>query len=43
MLLDTGSWSAEWRRTDYPIDQAADAIEAAGLPRSLGERLYIGQ
>ena len=43
LLLDTASWSAEWRRTDYPIEQAASAIEAAGLPRSLAERLYIGQ
>ncbi|MDQ3644492.1 MAG: metallophosphatase family protein [Actinomycetota bacterium] len=43
LLLDTGSWSAEWRRTDYPVGQAADAIEAAGLPRSLGQRLFIGQ
>ena len=43
LLLDVGSWTAEWRRTEYPIAEAADAIEAAGLPRSLGERLYIGQ
>jgi len=43
MLLDTESWSAEWRRNDYPIEEAAKAIETAGLPRSLGERLYIGQ
>jgi predicted phosphodiesterase len=43
LLLDTGSWRAEWRRTDYPVEQAADAIEAAGLPRSLGQRLFIGQ
>ncbi len=43
LLLDTGSWSAQWRRTDYPIEQAAGAIALAGLPRSLGERLYIGQ
>ena len=43
MLLDVESWSAEWRRTEYAIDEAAGAIEEAGLPRSLGERLYIGQ
>jgi len=43
LLLDTGSWTAEWRRTEYPIQEAASAIEAAGLPRSLGDRLYIGQ
>ena len=43
MLLDPESWTAQWRRVEYPIAEAADAIEAAGLPRSLGERLYIGQ
>jgi len=43
MLLDPEGWTAEWRRVDYPIAEAADAIEAAGLPRSLGERLFIGQ
>jgi predicted phosphodiesterase len=43
LLLDTGSWVATWRRVEYRIDQAARAIEAAGLPRILGERLYSGQ
>ena len=43
MTLDTESWTAEWRRVEYPIDEAAGAIADAGLPRSLGERLYIGQ
>ena len=43
MLLDLGNWIARWRRTDYPIDEAAEAISAAGLPQSLGERLFIGQ
>jgi predicted phosphodiesterase len=43
LLLDTEGWSAEWRRVEYPIDEAARAIEAAGLPASLAERLYIGQ
>ena len=43
LLLDTEAWTAEWRRVDYPIDEAAHAIEAAGLPRVLGERLYSGQ
>jgi predicted phosphodiesterase len=41
--LDLDAWSAEWHRVDYPIDEAAAAIDEAGLPRSLGERLYIGQ
>jgi predicted phosphodiesterase len=43
LLLDTESWAATWRRVEYPIDEAAEAIEAAGLPRVLGERLYSGQ
>jgi hypothetical protein len=28
---------------EYPIDDAAKAIEDAGLPRSLADRLYFGQ
>jgi diadenosine tetraphosphatase ApaH/serine/threonine PP2A family protein phosphatase len=43
LLLDTDSWNAEWRRVEYPIDEAARAIEEAGLPAVLGERLYAGQ
>jgi predicted phosphodiesterase len=43
LLLDTEEWSAEWRRVEYPIDQAASAIEAAGLPAVLAQRLYSGQ
>jgi diadenosine tetraphosphatase ApaH/serine/threonine PP2A family protein phosphatase len=43
MLLDTGDWSASWRRVEYPIDEAADAIREAGLPVALAERLYYGQ
>jgi diadenosine tetraphosphatase ApaH/serine/threonine PP2A family protein phosphatase len=43
LLLDTSTWKAEWRRVEYPIDDAARAIEEAGLPRVLAERLYSGQ
>jgi predicted phosphodiesterase len=43
LLLDTDRWTASWIRAAYPIDEAAAAIEKAGLPRSLGERLYMGQ
>jgi predicted phosphodiesterase len=43
LLLDTEAWSAVWRRVEYPIDQAASAIEAAGLPAVLAQRLYSGQ
>jgi predicted phosphodiesterase len=43
LLLDTESWLASWRRVEYPIDEAAAAICAAGLPSMLGQRLYAGQ
>jgi diadenosine tetraphosphatase ApaH/serine/threonine PP2A family protein phosphatase len=43
LLLDTGTWMATWRRVEYPIDDAARAIEEAGLPKVLAERLYTGQ
>jgi predicted phosphodiesterase len=43
LLLDTGEWTAAWRRVEYSIDEAAHAIEAAGLPAVLGNRLYAGQ
>jgi diadenosine tetraphosphatase ApaH/serine/threonine PP2A family protein phosphatase len=43
LLLDTRAWTATWRRVEYPIDEAAAAIEAAGLPAVLAERLYSGQ
>jgi diadenosine tetraphosphatase ApaH/serine/threonine PP2A family protein phosphatase len=43
MLLDLQTWSASWRRVEYPIDEAAHAIEQAGLPDALSKRLYVGQ
>jgi predicted phosphodiesterase len=43
LLLDVEQWTAEWRRVEYPVAKAAAAIEAAGLPVNLGERLYLGQ
>jgi diadenosine tetraphosphatase ApaH/serine/threonine PP2A family protein phosphatase len=43
LLLDLQSWMAEWRRVEYPIEVAAKAIEEAGLPSTLAERLYVGQ
>jgi hypothetical protein len=35
--------TATWHRVEYPIDQAAEAIRAAGLPAALSDRLYQGQ
>jgi predicted phosphodiesterase len=43
LLLDTDDWTAAWRRVEYPVDEAADAIRRAGLPAMLAERLYTGQ
>jgi predicted phosphodiesterase len=43
LLLDTDSWRATFRRTPYDVAGAAAAIDAAGLPRGLGERLQHGQ
>jgi diadenosine tetraphosphatase ApaH/serine/threonine PP2A family protein phosphatase len=43
LLLDTDLWTASWRRVEYPIDEAARAIQDAGLPRALSDRLYYGQ
>jgi predicted phosphodiesterase len=41
--LDTGNWSAVYRRTEYDVAGAAAAIRAARLPDSLAERLPFGQ
>ena len=43
LLLDTEDWSAQWRRVEYPIERAASAIEEAGLPAVLAQRLFTGQ
>ena len=43
LLLDLSTWRAEWRRVEYPIDEAARAIQQAGLPVALSDRLYYGQ
>ena len=43
MVLDTGAWTAEWRRAEYDLAGAQAAIRAARLPDSLAERLQYGQ
>jgi diadenosine tetraphosphatase ApaH/serine/threonine PP2A family protein phosphatase len=43
LLLDLGEMTAAWRRVEYPIREAADAIRAAGLPGALSDRLFQGQ
>ena len=43
LLLDLESSTAHWRRVEYPIEEAAAAIQEAGLPRALSDRLFQGQ
>jgi len=43
LLLDLEHWIATWRRVEYPVEEAARAIQAAGLPTALSERLFLGQ
>ncbi len=42
-LLDTESRNCEVLRIEYNIDAAAEAIDAAGLPPFLADRLYDGR
>jgi len=42
-MLDTDSHECEIVRLDYDIDKAANAIESAGLPRFLADRLSVGR
>jgi len=41
--LDTGEWTAAYRRVEYDVGGAAAAIRTARLPGSLAERLAYGQ
>lgn len=43
MLLDTSTRVAGWRRVPYDIDRVRARIDATGLPRVLGARLYEGR
>jgi diadenosine tetraphosphatase ApaH/serine/threonine PP2A family protein phosphatase len=40
--LDTDAGTARFHRVPYDVDQAAEAIVAAGLPKRLADRLYLG-
>jgi predicted phosphodiesterase len=42
LMLDTESWEATFKRVEYPVEEAANAIIEAGLPKSLADRLYQG-
>lgn len=42
LTLDTESMRAEYRRTEYPVEVAAEAIREAALPPALAERLFAG-
>lgn len=41
--LDTDSEECEIIRVEYDIDKAADAIDSAGLPAFLADRLFMGR
>jgi diadenosine tetraphosphatase ApaH/serine/threonine PP2A family protein phosphatase len=41
--LDTEGFFARFHRTGYDVDRAAAAIEAAGLPQALADRLKVGR
>ena len=43
MVLDLATQAARYRRCEYDIAGAANAIRAAELPESLAERLEYGQ
>jgi predicted phosphodiesterase len=42
LLLDLAEGTAEYRREDYDVQGAQDAIRSAGLPESLADRLRLG-
>ncbi len=41
-VLDTGAMTVDERRVEYDIDRVIEAVEEAGLPRRIGERLRDG-
>ena len=41
-IIDVGNMDAEIIRVDYDIDSVVKRIEEFGLPKQLGERLYVG-
>ncbi|HLL86374.1 MAG TPA: metallophosphoesterase family protein, partial [Thermoleophilaceae bacterium] len=43
LALDLDEMTATWHRVDYPVEEAAEAIRAAGLPAALSDRLFQGQ
>jgi diadenosine tetraphosphatase ApaH/serine/threonine PP2A family protein phosphatase len=42
VVLDTATREVTFKRAAYDIDEAADAILAAGLPQRFADRLYAG-
>ncbi len=41
-ILNTENWKLELKRVSYNIDEVCEAVEKAGLPEFLCERLYRG-
>lgn len=42
LVIETETWTVQWRRVAYDVGSVQDAIRAAGLPRRLADRLAIG-
>lgn len=42
LLIETATWTVDWRRVAYDVTSVQAAIRAAGLPRRLADRLAIG-
>ncbi|QLG28276.1 metallophosphoesterase family protein [Halorarum halophilum] len=42
-VLDLDDLTVEERRVEYDVDAVAEAVEAAGLPKRIGSRLYDGR
>jgi len=43
VIWDTEKDTLQLRRVEYDIEMAADKIIAAGLPKELGQRLFVGR
>ncbi len=42
-VIDTEAWNYTNLRSEYDVQTASDKIRKAGLPKALGERLFVGR
>jgi hypothetical protein len=42
-ILDTGTATYENVRAEYDVEDSADRIRKAGLPKALADRLLVGR